>query len=458
MLQLSLINRVITLGFCALAAISLHAESVRSDHEDFADLGTVEIFSPTTAPNDLLLLMDDSSASPALARQLAEQHHLVALMPLKHLLDNSRKHRDDCIYPVTLLDVYSQHLQQKYRLAHYQKPVLIGTGQAAAMIYATLAQAPTRLFRAGIGIDFCPTLSLPAPPCTGDGNLRADLIDNGAPQKFSTDHAYHLQPVALRTPWHMIDTAAPACVRDGFPTGVIAQRDLAAQIGALIPPEPQLVVNAAKNATRIDDLPLVELPAANSNSDFLVVFLSGDGGWANIDKDIGSLMSSKGIPVVGWNTLQYFWNRKTPEIAAADLQRVIAHYQQVWKKQRVVLIGFSFGADVLPFMIDRLPAEQRAQIVDIALLSLSHSVDFEFHVSAWLGSNGGDTHQIAPELKKISGPVLCIYGTEDDDTLCKDFKAPNITERMLPGDHHFGGDFGSATKLILEHVQKNSMR
>lgn len=453
--QLSPIKRAITLSFCALTAISLHAESVRRDQEDFADLGTVEIFSPTTVPNDLLLLMDDSS-SQALARQLAEQQHLVALIPLKHLLNNSRKHRDDCIYPVTLLDVYSQHLQQKYRFTHYQKPVLIGTGQAAAMVYTTLAQAPTRLFRAGIGVDFCPTVSLPAPPCKGDGNLHADLID-GAPHKFPTDHIYRLQSASLGTPWHIIDTATPACARNGFPAGVIAQRDLAAQIGALIASEPP-VANAAKNTTRIDDLPLIELPAANSSSDFLVIFLSGDGGWANIDKDIGSSINSKGIPVVGWNTLQYFWNRKTPAIAAADLQRVITHYQQVWKKQRVVLIGFSFGADVLPFMIDRLPTAQRAQIVDIVLLSLSHSVDFEFHVSAWLGSSGGDTHQIAPELKKISDPVLCIYGTEDDDTLCKDFKAPNITIVALPGDHHFEGDFESATKLILEHVQKNSVR
>src|SRR5689334_15274676 len=107
-------------------------------------------------------------------------------------------------------------------------------------------------------------------------------------------------------------------------------------------------------------------------------------------------------------------------------------------------------------MVSRLPSAQRAQIADIALLSLSHTVDFEFHVSAWLGSSQGDTHQVAPELKKISEPVLCVYGSSDDDTLCKEVKAPNVTTVALPGDHHYEGDFEAVTKLILKHLKGNS--
>jgi type IV secretory pathway VirJ component len=423
--------------------------ALHTEREQFADLGAVEILHTNAAPADLLLLLDDKQGrGHDLAQQLALQGHWIAYLPVQNLLDNAAHHRDACIDASTLLDVFSQHVQEKYRFAHYQKPVLIGNGQAAGLAYTTLAQAPQRLFAAGIGIDFCPRVALPAPPCQAAGAPLADKIAAGT---------YRLRALAaLNTPWQQLSTGHNTCAESTAPFGsttTVASADLAAAIGKLSAPK---TVSPKQGVIAVDDLALVELPAANSKEDFFVVLLSGDGGWADIDKDIGDQLNSAGIPVVGWNTLQYFWNRKTPEIAGADLQRVIAHYQQAWRKQRVMLIGFSLGADVLPFMVSRLPSAQRAQIADIALLSLSHTVDFEFHVSAWLGSSDGDTHQVAPELKKITEPVLCIYGSADDDTLCKDFKALNVTNLALPGDHHYEGDFQRATQAILQHFHNKA--
>jgi type IV secretory pathway VirJ component len=423
------------------------AAQITTETEEFGDLGRVEILHAGGPANDLLLLLDDGKGHD-LARELARQGHWVAYLPWQHLLDNATKKRNTCIDPITLLDVFSQHIQEKYRFPRYQKPVVIGSGAAAAMAYTVVAQAPQRLFSTGIGIDFCPRMKLPAPPCQGNGALRWSNPAHGN---------YLLQPLAApATPWTSLSTR-PACSdqeHSGFDAATaVAAQDLAARIGAIVAPKPH---SAAAQAVAVDDLGLVELPAAPGRSgadDLFVVLLSGDGGWADIDKDIGEQLQQTGLPVVGWNTLQYFWNRKTPEIASADLQRVLAHYRQQWKRERVLLIGFSLGADVLPFMVSRLAAPERARIEDIALLSLSHTVDFEFHVSAWLGSQG-DTHQVAPELKKITEPVLCFYGTGDDDTLCKEFKAPNVTTIALPGDHHYEGDFKAVTRLILERLHR----
>lgn len=421
---------------------------ITTQTEEFGDLGRVEILHAGSGTNDLLLLLDDGSGH-GLARELARQGHWVAYLPLRQLLDNTVKHRNTCIDPITLLDVFSQHLQEKYRFPRYQKPVVIGNGAAAAMAYTVVAQAPQRLFSSGIGIDFCPLMKLPVPPCQGNGALR---------WSNPTPGSYRLQPLATpATPWTSLSTGQ-ACAdfqHSGFEAAsIVAAPDLATRIGTIAAPKPR---PATAQAVAVDDLGLVELPAAAGKAvadDLFVVLLSGDGGWADIDKDIGEQLSQAGLPVVGWNTLQYFWNRKTPEIASTDLQRVLTHYRQQWQKQRVLLIGFSLGADVLPFMVSRLPASERARIEDIALLSLSHTVDFEFHVSAWLGSSQGDTHQVTPELKRIAEPVLCVYGTKDDDTLCKDFKAPNVTTVALPGDHHYEGDFKAVTKLILQRLQR----
>jgi hypothetical protein len=39
----------------------------------------------------------------------------------------------------------------------------------------------------------------------------------------------------------------------------------------------------------------------------MAVVVSGDGGWAGIDRDLGEELAREGLPVVGLNSLQYFW-------------------------------------------------------------------------------------------------------------------------------------------------------
>ena len=49
----------------------------------------------------------------------------------------------------------------------------------------------------------------------------------------------------------------------------------------------------------------------------MAVIYSGDGGWRDIDKDIAGALQEKGIPVVGVDSLRYFWSEKTPDQVAA---------------------------------------------------------------------------------------------------------------------------------------------
>src|SRR4029453_14870809 len=84
-------------------------------------------------------------------------------------------------------------------------------------------------------------------------------------------------------------------------------------------------------------LPLVEVPASGTPQDTLAVILSGDGGWASIDRDIGEQLAARGIGVVGLNSLRYFWTPRTPDGAGADLARILRHYLAAWHARRVVL-------------------------------------------------------------------------------------------------------------------------
>jgi len=201
-------------------------------------------------------------------------------------------------------------------------------------------------------------------------------------------------------------------------------------------------------------LPLIEVPATRGNSDTLVVFVSGDGGWANIDKSMSRVLADHGMPVVGLNALQYFWKKRTPDEASRDLQRILDAYLSKWKKDRVLFIGYSRGADVLPAMINRLPQRLQSRTRMIALLGASPKVEFEFHVGDWMRTSSKSGYLVKPEVDKLSSQsILCIYGEDDKDSLCPALKGPRIGTLMLKGAHHFDGGYDKLATIILDRLQ-----
>jgi type IV secretory pathway VirJ component len=222
-------------------------------------------------------------------------------------------------------------------------------------------------------------------------------------------------------------------------------------LALLLAAAPSTRLRAATGAAALG-LPLIEVPSKGA-SDTFVIFISGDGGWASIDRSISRVLVDRGMPVVGLNALDYFWTRRTPENASRDLQRIIEHYAATWKRSRVILIGYSRGADVLPAMANRLPLEALGRVRLIALLGPSPKVQFEFHMRDWLRDTA-DGLPVRPELDKITQQrVLCIWGQDDKDSLCPQLSAPNVVILTLEGAHHFDGGYEKLAQLILDHLK-----
>jgi len=207
-------------------------------------------------------------------------------------------------------------------------------------------------------------------------------------------------------------------------------------------------------ALRAETLPLIEVPSTKGASDTLVVFVSGDGGWAAIDKSIAKVLADSGMPVVGLNALQYFWTKRTPDSAARDLQQICNRYLTSWKKERLLLVGYSRGADVLPFMAARLSPELRSKIRLVALLGPSPKVQFEFHVADWLHSSAAGL-PVKPEIDKLtSHRILCLSGEDDKESLCRGLRSsPTMNVVMLKGSHHFDGGYEKLGRIILEQLK-----
>jgi type IV secretory pathway VirJ component len=201
-------------------------------------------------------------------------------------------------------------------------------------------------------------------------------------------------------------------------------------------------------------LPLIEVLASRGTSDTLVVFISGDGGWANVDREVSKVLAADGMPVVGLNALQYFWTKRTPDEASRDLATIIDRYLRLWHKSRVLLAGYSRGADVLPAMVSRLPSETQAKVRLIALLGPSPKVEFEFHVADWM-RNASAGMLIKPEVDKLTSQrILCLAGEDDRDSLCRALTARNGLEVViLKGAHHFDGGYEKLGHIIIEHLK-----
>jgi type IV secretory pathway VirJ component len=394
-----------------------------------------------------------------MARALSELDALIVGVDIRRYLASLAAVHGSCGYPAADFEALSQSVQQRLGYPVYVAPVLVGYSSGATFVYAVLAQAPPGTFRAGVSLGFCPDLRLATPLCRGNG-LSAGPGSRGAVRFNPMD--------SMRTPWVVLQgsqdstcflSQADSFVRATRGAEIVRLPSVGHGFGVEAHWLPQLrevvdrvsraPVARAPLAPSVRDLPLVELPAHGTSGE-LAVIVSGDGGWASIDRRIGEDLAAHDVPVVGLNALQYFWHARTPDETGRDLARILTHYLDAWKAADVLLIGYSLGADVLPFMVSRLPPDLRARVRLVGLIAPGRSATFEFHVSQWLGAAkpGAAT---APEIGRLTGlRILCVYGTDDRDSVCPLLPKGSATVLPLQGGHHFGGSYGGIAERILE--------
>jgi type IV secretory pathway VirJ component len=198
-------------------------------------------------------------------------------------------------------------------------------------------------------------------------------------------------------------------------------------------------------------VPLREFPA-KTNGDTIAIVLTGDGGWRRIDDKLTQDLRAHGVSVVGFLTPDYFETRRTPLESSRALERTIRYYQTKWHRRRVILIGYSRGADVLPFMANRLSPELQHDIDLIALLGLESTIDFKYHAS-WIPFYHPKEPEfpVKPEVEKLRGQkILCVYGEKEKDTLCKALDPSLAMVVKTKGAHHFAGNYKKIAEAIVD--------
>ncbi|VVE70948.1 putative type iv secretory pathway virj component-related protein [Pandoraea captiosa] len=471
----------------------------------------VPIFRPQGEPNaTVLFFSDDDGWTPRaerMARALADTGALVAGIDTARLMANYTKDNIACVYAAGDLDNFGRWVEASVRLPGYTPPILVGDGVGGTFAYAMLAQAGNDTFSGALSVDFCPVLPMARPLCQGEGVHFARGITHtagGAPMRL-------LPAPVMSAPWLAMGGPAagpgspgraPRCpdhVAQAFaartPNSSWLVGGLAGSLGAMdtsgttdasgtsgtsgtpgTSATPVLAdwVTQYKNAFRrmnahhiagtarppaaVADLPVIEVPAtakpAANLADTFAILLSGDGGWAGLDRDVAAALAAHGIPVVGVDSLRYFWSARTPASGALDIDRLMRFYQTRWNKKRAILIGYSQGADVLPFMVNRLPPMARERVGLLVLMGLGQKADFEFRMTNWVMSSQNGL-PIRPEVERLpDGMAMCVYGADEDDSNCPGLDPRRVQIVKMPGGHHFDGNYTALADVILQGLAK----
>ncbi|QEA39505.1 virulence factor family protein [Pistricoccus aurantiacus] len=415
-------------------------------------MGEVVYLAPEDEPSNVIFLFSDTTGWNVDLDEVAEgwrrKGAAVLKVPLPRYLDALRESDDGCHYLISEIEDTSHRLQAELGTERYHAPILAGAGMGATLVYAALAQSPAVTI-AGAASDGAPgRLDTRVPLCAGAASIPA------AAGGFTYTPEAHLNGW-----WRLLPSADQRESAREF-IGGMAGAQLVAASGneSLVARLDRLLQKAltASSGTRspIESLPLHELPVDNQG-DLMAVIWSGDGGWRDLDKTIGERLQSEGIPVVGVDSLRYFWRKKTPEQVARDLAAILEHYQKAWGRSRVILAGYSFGADVMPFAVDRLPEDLRTHIARISLLGMARDAAFGIHVvDRLLGRESKDALSTLPEVAKLDlRLVQCVYGEEEENTACTAPEFDSAERIKTNGGHHFDGNYDALAQRILRDVR-----
>ena len=241
-------------------------------------------------------------------------------------------------------------------------------------------------------------------------------------------------------------------------------------MSALLLAAPLLAALAAPPAldlADVDDLPLTVVPSDGPTTSY-AIFLTGDGGWAHLASSVADDLAQHGITTIGFSTLRYFWSPKPPLRTAADLNRIFAAIHSAAPAAKIELIGYSYGAAIIPVVYPLLDDAAKGMVSRLALMMPDAKAGiveddapppapgaapvYDFSTTFWADDDPAAGYDIATAIRADKAlPVLCVYSSDDDGACPALAAAPpaNVTLKVLGEGHHFGGDYDALAALVL---------
>lgn len=185
-----------------------------------------------------------------------------------------------------------------------------------------------------------------------------------------------------------------------------------------------------------------------------VFYITGDGGFNSFSTDLSTAINNAGYPITSLNAKSYFWQKKTAEQTSSDIVNYLEIQLKKRKNQQIVLVGYSFGADVIPFIVNKLPESMKKKLINVVLLSPSTSTDFEIHYSDMLGTPKKSSMDVVAEINKMGNQkTFILFGNDENGFPDKEIVLKNVVITSLIGGHHYDGNTAEVAKIIMAHFK-----
>jgi type IV secretory pathway VirJ component len=453
----------------ACILISWARASFAPDSVNIAKFGKVYIYKQTDTPRNVVIMISGDGGWKfgviGFAETFSKMNTLVIGVDILRYYKDLRQRTDECYIIAADFVQLATEIEKKYNFPDYTPPVIMGYSSGATLVYGILAQARSGTFIGGISVGFCTDIELPKMLCQINGlNERADI---------SGKKYFFLPDAKLRNPWIVLQgkldkvcnysevadfvnktTDAELITLPNVGHGFSKLSDFMPQWKDAFNRLIEKYQPEDDNTDRVNNIPVVITNAKFQNKEAPVVLLiSGDGGWYGFEQSIADNLANLGLPTIGLNSKKYFWNRRSTEETAGDMGILLNYYGKEWGKDRYLMIGYSLGAEIIPFVVNGLPEKVKPRILSAVLLSPDISTDFEVHFSNMLGmGNRQNTYNVVEEIIKMqSVPTLCIFGENEKSQVPGLLKKTSVKIRIIPGDHHYKFNL----PLIIQTMKDN---
>jgi type IV secretory pathway VirJ component len=429
--------------FAAIGSAS--AQSTPAATVSAGRLENVRLLPPDGPPKAMVVHFSDRAgwtpADDAVAAALRKDGDVVLGVDLSAYAQALDKADGECLYVVGEITDLAQTAQRQLDIQTYLPPIVTGRGEGATFAYAALADAPANTLGGAVASGFANKLTLRLPFCPG---CTATKAPDGKSYSYSFDVPLP-EPASL-----FVDEASLDTVRGQ----ASAQNTITVDTLDADDPAGQIVVAVSSLADGIEPfgkLPALDLPATNGKPRAVAILVSGDGGWRDLDKTIGEWLSTQEIHVVGLDALHYFWAKRTPQELATDVAALVKGTDPKGELP-VMLIGYSFGADTIPFAWPLLPKALQDRTRVIALMAPGLTTSFQVTISGWLGIDDSG-YEIPPAIAALPvDRVICVSGKEEDQSACRDPALKNVTHIETDGGHHFDGNYAAIAQKFLDKL------
>jgi type IV secretory pathway VirJ component len=203
-----------------------------------------------------------------------------------------------------------------------------------------------------------------------------------------------------------------------------------------------------------DHDPVHVYPAVPPAAPIAVVNVSGDMGLRFLlGASTSRGLTQQHIPVVGIASPAVFRQRRTRAEIDAFVADAVRTGLARTGARRVVVMGQSYGADIVQTGLADLPTDLRRAVAAIILVLPGDSVYFRADPTGWSYGDPPDSVGVTTANTLSWAPLTCIYGVEEDDSLCPLLRVPGARVIGMPGGHNIHHDDAGLLRHVLTAVR-----